>query len=290
VSEVSRPVAVITGAGGGLGLACAQRFARSHSLVLADARPESLESAEEILRPAGAELTTTLCDVSDAAAVADLARLAGERGRLGVLMHTAGLSRSMADGPRILEVNLVGTALVLAALLPLATQGSVAVCISSIGAHRRPIRELDDLLLDADTPGFQARLEETLPLTGRSGLAYDLSKRGITLLCERGAAAWGERGARIVSLSPGPIDTPMGHLEGRRDAGGLDRVAALGRVASAAEIASAAGLLCSEDASYITGCDLRVDGGIIPGIEHHSSPAVATAWNTLRSETDPEQA
>jgi NAD(P)-dependent dehydrogenase (short-subunit alcohol dehydrogenase family) len=290
MSGVSRPVAVITGAGGGLGLACAQRFAHSHSLVLADARPESLEHAEEVLRPTGAELTTVICDISDGAAVADLARVAGERGQLAVLLHTAGLSRSMADGPRILEVNLVGAALVLAALLPLATRGSVAVCISSIGAHRRPIRELDGLLLDPHEPGFQARLEETLPLTGRSGLAYDLSKRGITLLCERGAAAWGERGARIVSLSPGPIDTPMGQLEGRRDAGGLDQISALGRVASAAEIAGAASLMCSEYASYITGCDLRVDGGIIPGIEHHSSPAIAAAWNTLRSETDSKPA
>jgi NAD(P)-dependent dehydrogenase (short-subunit alcohol dehydrogenase family) len=290
MSEASRPVAVITGAGGGLGLACAQRFARSHSLVLADARPESLERAEEILRPTGAELTTTLCDISDAAAVTNLAQLARDRGRLAVLLHTAGLSRSMADGPRIIEVNLVGAALVLAALLPLATRGSVAVCISSIGAHRHPIRELDGLLLDPHEPGFQTRLEATLPLTGRSGLAYDLSKRGITLLCERGAAAWGKRGGRIISLSPGPIDTPMGELEGRRDAGGLEEISALGRVASAAEIAGAASLMCSENASYITGCDLRVDGGIIPGIEYHSSPAIATAWNTLRSETGSEPA
>lgn len=282
---MSRPVAVITGAGGGLGLACAKRFAPTHALVLAEHSAERLERAEEALRAMCPELTAVLCDVSDAAAVAELAEASARQGRLGALLHTAGLSRSMADGTRILEVNLLGSALVIDAFLGLAGPGSVAVCVSSIGAHRRAIRELDELLLDPLEPGFMGRLEERLGITERTGLAYDLSKRGVILLCERAAGAWGARGARIVSLSPGPIDTPMGHLEGTRDAKGLEETAALGRVAAAEEIASAAAMLCSEDASYVTGCDLRVDGGIVPALDHNSSPAVADAWNALRTET-----
>jgi NAD(P)-dependent dehydrogenase (short-subunit alcohol dehydrogenase family) len=282
---VTRPVAVITGAGGGLGLACAKRFAPTHALVLAEHSAERLERAEDELRATCPELTTVLCDVSDAAAVAELAQASERQGRLGVLVHTAGLSRSMADGRRILEVNMLGSALVIEAFLGLAGQGSVAVCISSIGAHRRAVHELDELLLDPLEPGFLDRLEERLGITERTGLAYDLSKRGVILLCERAAGAWGARGARIVSLSPGPIDTPMGHLEGTRDAKGLEETAALGRVAGAEEIASAAAMLCSEDASYVTGCDLRVDGGIVPALDHNSSPAVADAWNALRTET-----
>jgi NAD(P)-dependent dehydrogenase (short-subunit alcohol dehydrogenase family) len=280
----------VTGAGGGVGLACVRRFARTHSLVLAAPTRESLAQAEAVVVDQEASFTSVLCDVSNADAVAELARVAGEQGPLGALVHTAGLSRSMADGRHLLAVNLVGTALVVQAFLPLATRGSVAVCVSSIGAHRRAVEELDEMLLDPHEPGFASRLEARLPLRERAGLAYDLSKRGVIVLCEREARAWGSRGARIVSLSPGPIDTPMGHLEARRDAGGLERLAAFGRVASAAEVASAAALLCGPDASFVTGCDLRVDGGILAGIRYHAPPAVTAAWNSLRSEEPVEPA
>jgi NAD(P)-dependent dehydrogenase (short-subunit alcohol dehydrogenase family) len=285
MTDSGRAVAVITGAAGGLGLACAKRFAPTHSLVLAEHSAEHLERAEQELRATCPDLTAVLCDVSDAAAVAELADVSKRQGELGVLLHTAGLSRSMADGSRIVEVNLIGTALVIDAFQDLAGQGSVAVCISSIGAHRRAIHELDESLLDPLDPGFLKHLDAKLGLTERTGLAYDLSKRGVILLCERAAGAWGARGARIMSLSPGPIDTPMGHLEGARDAKGMETVAALGRVATAEEIAGAAAMLCSADASYVTGCDLRVDGGIVPALDHSSSAAVASAWNALRTET-----
>jgi NAD(P)-dependent dehydrogenase (short-subunit alcohol dehydrogenase family) len=278
------PLAVITGAGGGVGLACAERLFATHALLLVEANEASLARAQQALAELGATATPVLCDVSDAAQVAELARLARELGDLNLLLHTAGLSRSMADGPRIVEVNLGGTALVLDAFLPLASRGTVAVCLSSIGAHRRELYALDELL-DPAAPDFPAALEARIPLQGRSGVAYDLSKRGVVLLCERQAAAWGTCGARIVSLSPGPIDTEMGRLEGLRDARGLDELAALGRAAKPEEIASAALLLCSADARYLTGCDVRVDGGTLAGIRHHSPPDVAEAWERLRAET-----
>ncbi|MHB1808630.1 MAG: SDR family NAD(P)-dependent oxidoreductase [Solirubrobacteraceae bacterium] len=283
MSTAPRPVAVITGAGGGVGLACARRLAQTHALVLADARQAGLEQAQHELAALGASPAAARCDVSDAAQVAALARLTQQTGSFHLLLHTAGISRSMAEGPRILEVNLRGTALVLDALLPLAREGSVAVCLSSIGAHRREVFELDELL-DPAAPDFPGALEARLPLAGRSGAAYDLSKRGVVLLCERRAAAWGARGARLVSLSPGPIDTEMGRIEGLRDARGLERLAALRRVAQPEEIASAALMLCGQDARYVTGCDLRVDGGTLAGIRRHSPASTAEAWERLRQE------
>jgi NAD(P)-dependent dehydrogenase (short-subunit alcohol dehydrogenase family) len=279
-----RRLAVITGAGGGVGLACARRFAPTHSLLLAEARPEALERALALLGGEQAGVAGAVCDVSDAGAVRELAERAAAHGeQLGALVHTAALSRSMDDGPRILDVNLLGAALVLRAFLPLARAGSVAVCLSSIGAHREPIHALDELLLEPLAEGFRERLEQRVALRGSSGLAYDLSKRGVILLCERAAAEWGARGARVVSLSPGPIDTPMGRLEGKADAAGLERLSAFGRVADPDEVAGAVAMICSEDAGYVTGCDLRVDGGTLAGIRFHSSPVVLGAWNALRS-------
>lgn len=283
MSEPDRPVAVITGAGGGVGLACALQLAPTHALVLADVSEASLKRAGEALAEMGATATAIRCDVSDAAEVAALAQGARASGSFAALLHTAGLSRSMADGPRVLDVNLRGTALVLDALLPLAGEGAVAICLSSIGAHRRELHELD-ALLDPDARDFPAALEARLPLEGRSGVAYDLSKRGVVLLCERGAAAWGARGARLLSLSPGPIDTEMGRLEGLRDARGLEALAALRRVAQAEEVAAAAVMLCGEGARYVTGCDVRVDGGTLAGIRHHAPASTAAAWERLRSE------
>jgi NAD(P)-dependent dehydrogenase (short-subunit alcohol dehydrogenase family) len=283
-----RRLAVITGAGGGVGLACARRFAPTHSLLLAEARPEALQRAMTLLEGERADVSGAVCDVSDASAVGELAERAAALGEpLGALVHTAALSRSMEDGPRIIAVNLLGAALVLRAFLPLAGAGSVAVCLSSIGAHREPIHALDGLLVDPLEDGFLERLERRIALRGSSGLAYDLSKRGVILLCERAAAEWGARRARVVSLSPGPIDTPMGQLEGKADAAGLERLSAFGRVAEADEVAGAVALMCSEQAGYVTGCDLRVDGGTLAGIRFHSSPEVLDSWNTLRSGPGP---
>lgn len=278
-----RPVALITGAGGGVGFACARELAGSHTLVMAEASEERLRRAQRELAEAGAAAIPALCDVSEQSQVAALAEIARNAGALGAVLHTAGLSRSMADGPRILDVNLRGTALVLDAMLPLAIEGSVAVCLSSIGAHRRAIYELD-ALLDPAAKDFPAALEARVSLRGRAGVAYDLSKRGVVLLCERRAAAWGARGARLLSLSPGPIETEMGRLEGLRDARGLEQLSALGRIAAPEEIAAAAVLLCSGEASFLTGCDVRVDGGILAGVNHHSPAEAVEAWNGLRPE------
>jgi NAD(P)-dependent dehydrogenase (short-subunit alcohol dehydrogenase family) len=100
---------------------------------------------------------------------------------------------------------------------------------------------------------------------GASGAAYSLSKRAVIALAERRAVAWGAQGARIVSISPGLIATPMGRQEmAATDAAArLADVTPAGRPGTAAEIAQAARFLTSDEASFITGCDLRVDGGAV---------------------------
>src|SRR5207248_1426795 len=124
---------------------------------------------------------------------------------------TAGLSPSMADGLRILAVNLVGTALVERAFLPLARPGTTAIFIASSAGHSSPFGDKHDaLLVDPQQTGF---LDMLASAVSRSENAYFISKRGVIRYCERKTSDWAARGARIVTISPGMIDTPMNTFE-----------------------------------------------------------------------------
>jgi NAD(P)-dependent dehydrogenase (short-subunit alcohol dehydrogenase family) len=259
-------VAVITGGGGDMGLACARRLAaRGHRLCLAEVAPERLERAGAELAGRGRDVTRAICDVSDPRAVERLARTAADLGELAALVHTAGLSPTMADGRRIVAVNLIGTALLAEAFRPLAGPGTAAVLIASQAGHfargtRTP--ELDALLDAPLEPGFLDALGELDPVYVGLG-AYGVSKYGVLRLAIREAVHWGARGARIVSLSPGIIDTGMGRQEYAAQPFMKTMVerTPLCRQGTSDEIASAVDFLCSEAASFITGTDLLVDGG-----------------------------
>jgi NAD(P)-dependent dehydrogenase (short-subunit alcohol dehydrogenase family) len=273
-------LAVITGAGGGVGAACAERFAQTCRLLLTDVDRARVERVAESLRSRGHSVETLACDLADDGSVGALAARAAELGSLRVLVNAAGLSPSMADGWRILEVNLLGSVAVLGAFLPQVRPGTVGVCIASISGWRRSSSRFDDILKDPLAPGFRERLEAETEIEGYPGRAYSLSKRGVILLVERRAHEWGARGGRLVSVSPGLIeDTPMGKLEAPKGASGLVGVSALGRGGTSTDIAGVCALLASEDAAYVTGVDLRVDGGSIPGYWHHSDPETAAMWD-----------
>jgi NAD(P)-dependent dehydrogenase (short-subunit alcohol dehydrogenase family) len=273
-------LAVITGAGGGVGAACARRFAPTHRLLLTDVDEERVERIAAALRADGRTVETMACDLADGEAARALADRAGELGPFRVLVNAAGLSPSMADAWRILEVNLLGTVAVVDALLPHVSSGTVGVCIASISGWRRGIWRFDEILRDPLAPGFRSRLEAETEIDGYPGRGYALSKRGVILLVERRAHDWGARGGRLVSISPGLIeDTEMGKLEAPKGARGLIGLSALGRGGTSTDIAGACALLASPDAAYVTGVDLRVDGGSIPGYWHHSDPATAAAWD-----------
>jgi len=273
-------LAVVTGAGGGVGAACARRFAPTHSLLLTDVDEGRVERTAAPLRQDGRVVETMACDLADARSVRALADRAGELGSLRVLVNAAGLSPSMADAWRILEVNLLGTVAVVDAFQPHVSQGTVGICIASISGWRRGIWRFDEILRDPLAPDFRARLEAETEIDGYPGRGYALSKRGVILLVERRAHDWGSRGGRLVSISPGLIeDTEMGKLEAPKGASGLIGLSALGRGGTSTDIAGVCALLASPDAAYVTGVDLRVDGGSIPGHWHHSDAATAAAWD-----------
>lgn len=258
-------LAVVVGAGG-MGVAAARRLSQRHRVLLADLDAARAETAAETLRQEGGDVAGLGCDITDPTSVARLTEAVAARGGLQVLAHVAGLSPSMGDFGAILRVNLAGAAQVAEALRPLAASGAAAILIASMAGHNvRPSPAVEALLREPIDPGLVAGLATALgPGRATPQMAYVLSKYGLIAYCRRRAAAWGERGARIVSLSPGLIATPMGALEFEKSQGKRELFARspLQREGAMLEIADAIEFLASDRASFISGTDLLVDGGL----------------------------
>ena len=269
MTGVSRPKALITGASGGMGRACARLFGATHELVLTDAAG-ALDGFADELRGEGYMIAEArIGDLADDALLADLvAALAGDMP--ATIIHTAGLSPSQAGWRAIMAVNLVATVKLLDAIEPVLRAGSVAVLIASTAGHLMPpVPDVVALAADPLAPDFLCAIGAVIGQMAAGspasapGLSYMLSKQAVLALVERRAIAWGQRGARIVSISPGLIVTPMGRKELAETQGAaqMAETAPARRVGTAMDIALAARFLASADASFITGCDLKVDGG-----------------------------
>ncbi|MGA2835550.1 MAG: SDR family oxidoreductase [Acidimicrobiales bacterium] len=273
-------VGIVTGAARGIGAACAARMVGTVDvLVLVDLDPTVVADAATLLAGSGTRCEPVAADISDPAAVASIAAVVGRHGRLHRMAHAAGISPTMATWDRMLAVDLVGTALLVDAVRPLVGEGAAVVCIASMAAQliapqADPAidRIIDDPLAPTLLDDYRAALG---PAAEDPGTAYSWAKRGVRRLAEREATAFGRAGARICSVSPGTIDTPMGlrefeHQPAMRQ---LESIAPLGRSGHAEEIAAAVDFLLSDQAGFVTGTDLLVDGGVCAAIGQLGSPA-----------------
>ena len=265
-------VSLVTGAASGIGAACATRLAGTADvLVLADVNEAGVRACADALGAQGTACEAVATDLADAAAVRDLAARVAMHGRLRGVAHVAGISPTMADARRVFDVDLVGTALLVDALRPLAASGTAIVCFSSMAAHLAASANdaADSALNDPLAPGmFDAWAAAVGDAAHDPGLAYAWAKRGVQRLVRREAIALGPVGARICSVSPGMVDTPMGRQEYEQQPymKMIEDLTPLRRQARAAELAAVVGFLCSDDASFVTGTDVLVDGGACAAI------------------------
>jgi NAD(P)-dependent dehydrogenase (short-subunit alcohol dehydrogenase family) len=267
-------VGIATGAGRGMGFACAKRLTDMvDALLLVDLDGEGLSSAEKELSGSGrAAVEPVLLDITDAEGLQRLASRVSELGTFRALAHAAGISPTMADWKRIFTVDLVGTAMITEALRPLASAGTAMVYFASMAGWLAFAEGDPDNVAVLDNPlepGFLDRMREALgPSVEDPGMAYSWAKRGVQRFTQREAVRLGPIGARACCVSPGIIDTPQGRQEAQTHLIMKEMVekTPLSREGRAEEVAAAVAFLLSDEASFVNGIDLLVDGGIVASL------------------------
>ena len=260
-------VVVVIGAGS-IGIAIARRISPGKHVLLADLRPETADAAAKVLDDAGFKVSTTTVDVSKLASVETLVSAATALGEVSGVIHAAGVSPSQASPETILHVDLYGTALVLELFGEVIARGGAAVVIASQSGHRLPALTPEQNSAQAPTPTAQLL---TLPFLQLGQVtdplnAYQLSKRGNSLRVMAEAVRWGKRGARVNTISPGIIMTPLANdeLSGPRGAGyrRMIDLCPAGRGGTPDEVGTVGALLMGAEGAFITGSDVLMDGGV----------------------------
>lgn len=268
MAGISRKVVVVIGVGG-MGMSIARRLAAGRRLLLADYSDNNLNAALTALRPEGHNVTGHTMNVVDYSAVCKLAEEAGQLGHIDAIIHTAGVSPTMASSKQIFEIDLLGTANVIEAFLPVASPGTSLVCIASMAGNMIELssdleRHLATAALDQLLHHKEIELETSNP-----GFAYGLAKRGNQLRVQGAARAWGDKGARVNSISPGVTSTALLQVELEGPGGDAVRslvdTSAARRFGTPDDIANAVNFLVSSDSDFITGNDILVDGGAVSG-------------------------
>lgn len=267
MQDRSTGVAVVTGGGSGIGLGTA-KLLTNHYVVIAGRTVGKLQSALEELTAAGVKAEAFPCDVADPSSVTALAQHAASLGPVTAVIHSAGMSPHTGDAEHIMAANALGTVNVNDSFIDVMALGSCLIDVSSMSAHlvpkvMLPRRSYPHARTD---PGRFMRMTMRrvglFPARLQPSIAYTISKDFVVWLARKDAARFGDKGLRILSVSPGNFDTPMGKIESAEASTYLDHCA-LKRLGRVEEIAELLAFCASDKPGYLTGTDILCDGGLI---------------------------
>jgi NAD(P)-dependent dehydrogenase (short-subunit alcohol dehydrogenase family) len=260
-------VVVVIGAGS-IGQAIARRVSAGKHVVLADLNQSNADAAAEVMADAGFAVSTATVDVSSRESIHTLAETATALGSITGLIHAAGVSPSQAPPEAILRVDLYGTAVLLEEFGNVIARGGAGVVIASQSGHRLQTLTAEQDAALATTPADELL---ALPMLAPDHVtdplhAYQLAKRANSLRVMAEAVRWGQRGARINTISPGIIITPLARdeLTGPRGEGyrRMIELSPANRAGTPDEVGNVGALLMGPDGAFITGSDFLMDGGV----------------------------
>lgn len=252
---------------GQIGMAIARRMGYGMKIIVGDKKLENAQAIAKIMNEAGYDVVPVEMDLSDRESIKNLISTGTKYGDIKMLVNAAGVSPSQASVETILKVDLYGTAVLLEEVGKVIANGGVGVTISSQSGKRMPQLTAEEDLLLACTPTEELlKLELLQPKNIENTLhAYQMAKRCNEKRVMAEAVKWTERGARINSISPGIIVTPLSIDEFNGPRGdfyeNMFAKCPAGRPGTADEVANVAELLMSDKGAFITGTDFMCDGG-----------------------------
>ena len=263
----TKEVIVLIGTGF-IGVAIARRVGSGKHILLADLKQRNADTVAKTFIDAGFDVSTAVVDISKRESIHALVETATTKGNITGVIHAAGVSPSQASPETILHVDLYGTAVILEEFGNVIAEGGSAVVIASMSGHRLGALTPQQNKALAITPPEELLSLSFLQLEGvKDSLhAYQLSKRGNALRVMAESVKWGKRGARVNTISPGIIITPLANdeLNGPRGEGyrRMRDLCPVSRAGNADEVATLAALLMSSEGAFITGSDFLMDGGV----------------------------
>ena len=279
-----KDVVVLVGAGG-IGLGIARRMASGRKLLITNLTQEETDAAVRELQGTGFDVEGMPCDLGSRESIVAVRDRAAELGPITHVICAAGVSPSQAPIEVILRVDLYGTSVLLEEFGKVIASGGSAIVISSQSGHRLPALSLEQNFALATTPAEELLGLDFLQPTeiGTTLRAYQYAKRCNVLRCAAQACEWGKRGARVNSVSPGIIMTPLAYdeINGPRGEGYRTMLSTMpaGRAGTVDEIGELCAFLMSDKASFISGSDFLADGGCTAAYRYGDLQYLQEDWS-----------
>lgn len=266
-----KTVCVITGGGSGMGFETARILGKENHIIICGRTVKKLQGAIEQLKSGGIEAEAYPCDVSDREAVRRLAAYAEKKGKIAAVIHAAGMSPHMDDAVKIMEANALGTIYVNEEFYNVMEAGSCIVDVASMAGYLLPsiVMPGEKLyrLSRTDRTAFMKKMMarvRLMPKKYHADIAYGISKNFAIWYAKTDAMKFGEKGIRVVSVSPGNFATPMGKLE-EEEASSYLKYCAIKRFGDPKDIAELIAFVAGPKPGYLTGVDILMDGGCVSG-------------------------